>query len=569
MLEHIHIKNYALIDELFIEFKKGLNILTGETGAGKSIIINALSLLLGDNIDKTFIKDINRNVIVEGVVITENDEIISFIKEIGIEIEENTIFVKRIYIPSMQKNKFFINDTIVSKKTIEYIFSNLVDLIGQHEHQSLLDLKNHIKYLDKFAKIEDKVLSFKEKFIKLKKLEENLKELKEKEQERNRKRDYLKYSIDEIEKANLTEEDENLFEERKIISNLERIVEVLSYIHKGIKEDEYNISQTLYSFITGLKSIKNFDKNFPQIIKILEDVDIKLQEVSDFCVNYIDNIDYSEERVNYLDQRISLIETLKRKYGDTIEQIIEFKNNAEKELELIENSENTIEEIQKDIEKLRKELIELAIFLSRERTKNAKKLERILHENLKKIGMEKTKFIVKISHHEDENSFFEINGRKYKLYQYGIDFVEFGIAPNLGEKIKPLRKIASGGEISRIMLSLKLALSMYDSIETFIFDEVDTGIGGNTANLVGKMIKKLSFSKQIICITHLPQIASLADHHIYIEKEFVENKTKIVAKVVEGEEKIKEIARMLSGNPESKEALVHAKTLIKENENEE
>ena len=506
--------------------------------------------------------------VVEGVFETNDNEVLSMLEELGVEFEDNKIYIRRVYNPSLSKNSFFINDVKVMKKSVEEIFSKIVDLIGQHEHQNLLDLKNHIRYLDKFSKIEDKVKEYQHEFYKLQQLEKELSQLKEKSLERERRIDYLKYSIDEIEKANLSPEDEKIFEERKLISNYEKIAHILNSIHESISSDEYGFESKVVGFINSLSEFLDFDERFKNLIEILEDIDVKLQEVSDLSVNIIDSIDFSEERIAYLDQRIELIENFKRKYGNTIEDILAFKENAEKELETLTNFDERIEELENQIIKLKDKIKNLALYLSKKRRENAFALQEKLLENLKNIGMEKTKFIVKISFIEDDNSFLKINNKGYRLYKYGIDYVEFGISPNVGEAIKPLRKIASGGEISRIMLALKLALREVDPVETFVFDEIDTGIGGNTANLVGREIKRLALQKQIILITHLPQIAAYSENHIFIEKKIINEKTVIRAKTISGDEKVKEIARMLSGKSESIEALEHARTLIKEKENE-
>ncbi|MCX8058282.1 MAG: DNA repair protein RecN [Spirochaetes bacterium] len=562
MIGSLIIKNYALIENLNINFKKGFNVITGETGAGKSIIIDALSLLFGENLDVTFIKDLSRMVYIEAEFFINNLELLNILKENGIEeSDEKKYIIKRIYEPQTRKNIYKINDISVTKELLKEVTNNLVDLIGQHEHQNLLNVKNHIFLLDSFAKIENEVSEFKLLFNNYKIKNEKYNNLLNKKEEQKRRRDYLEFAINEIENSKLSLEDENIYQKRKEISNIEKIANILSELHDLISGEDAFLSK-FGKIRKNINSYSNLSEELKLINDLYEESYIRLEELSESCIAYLEKIDYSENYVKKLDERIDIIEKLKIKYGKTIEEVLKFKENSIKELEEITNIDEEIEILKKDIDTIKNELINLAKSISAKRRVWAKNLEVSIENYLEKIGMSKTKFSVYIYYQEDQEGLVEIDKKRYKIHENGLDYVEFCISTNIGEQLKPLRKIASGGELSRIMLAIKLSLSNVDKISTFIFDEIDVGIGGETANLIGKQIKELSEKKQIICITHLPQIARFADNHFFVEKKVEDNKTNIYVYELEGESKINEIARMLSGTGSPKEAYEHAKSLI-------
>lgn len=564
MIGSLIIKNYALIENLNINFKRGFNVITGETGAGKSIIIDALSLLFGENLDLTFVKDLSKIVYIEGEFFIYNIELKNSLKENGIEEnDENRYIIKRIYEPQTRKNIYKINDINVTKEFLKEVTNNLVDLIGQHEHQNLLNVKNHIYLLDSFAKIEKEVSEYKLLFSNYKIKQEKYEELLKKKEEQKRRKDYLEYAIKEIEDSKISLEDENIYQKRKEISNIEKIANILSEIHELISGEDSFLSK-LGRIRKNINNLAGISSDLKEINDLFEDTYIKLDELSESCISYLEKIDYSENYIKKLDERIDIIEKLKLKYGKTIEEILKFKENSIKELNEITNIDEEIETIRKDLDILKVEIINLAKSISAKRRVWAKNLEDSIENYLEKIGMSKTKFAVYISYQEDPEGLVEIDNKKYKLHENGLDYVEFCISTNIGEQLKPLRKIASGGELSRIMLSIKLSLSNVDKISTFIFDEIDVGIGGETANLIGKQIKELAKRKQIICITHLPQIARFADNHFFVEKKVENNKTNVYVYELIGESKINEIARMLSGTGSPKEAYEHAKSLISE-----
>ncbi len=562
MIEKLHVENYALIDSLSLEFNNGLNIITGETGAGKSIIIDALSLALGENIDQTFIRDNEKLVVVELLLQSEDQKLWSSLENYGIE-KDDYILIKRVYNPRSKKNKYLINDVDVRKFLIKNITNQFVDLIGQHEHQSLLSVKNHIRYIDYYSGIYEDVEEYTKEFDYLNELIEKKQELSSKNAERARRVDYLKFAVTEIEESNVSQEDYEIFDKRKAIANAEKIASTLSSIYNGLTA-ESGIEESLGALISSFDSLIDFDSQFSQTSEKFHDAQIKLEEISEFCVSYLDDMDYSPEYVKKLDQRIDEIENLKRKYGGSIDDVLEFLEESKKELSQLESLDNELAEIDNKIKETQKILLDKALYFNKIRKEKSVELKQIIEENLNLIGMPGTKMNISINQKEDENSFAKINDNLVSINSRGIDYIEFGLSANIGEEVKPLRKIASGGELSRIMLSLKIALSKVDPVDTFLFDEIDSGIGGNAANLVGKQIKKLSENKQLICITHLPQIAVFANKHIKVKKSVENGKTVVNYKILDDEKIRKEVARMLSGHEDSPEALAHAQQLLQE-----
>jgi|YNPMSStandDraft_1061717.scaffolds.fasta_scaffold00005_48 DNA repair protein RecN (Recombination protein N) len=564
MISNILIKNYALIDSLNIEFKNGFNVITGETGAGKSIIIDALSLVFGENLDPTFIKDLNKIVYVEAEFLIDVENVRKDLIESGIEpIDSNKFIIKRVYDYQQRKNSYKINDINVSKDFVKEITNTLVDFIGQHEHQTLLNTKNHIYLLDSFAKIEKEVSEFKLLFNKYKEKKEILKKLEEKKEEETKRKEYLNYAIKEIEDSRISLNDEQIYQKRKEISNIEKIASILNELYDSLKGEDAFLTK-FGRIRKSLSNLSNLSEDLNEINNQFEESFIKLNELSDFVIKYLEKLDFSEDYIKKLDERIDLIEKLKLKYGNSIEDIIKYKEKAQKEIFEITNVEDEIEKIKKDINVLENEIINLSKTISAKRRIWAKNLEDSIENYLEKVGMKKTKFVVHISYQESNDGLVQIDGKRYAINELGLDNVEFCISTNVGEAIKPLKKIASGGELSRIMLAIKLSLSDIDKISTFIFDEIDVGIGGETANLVGKQLRELAKKKQIICITHLPQIARFSTNHFFVEKKVENNKTNIYVKELNYEEKINEIARMLSGEGSPKEAYEHAKSLLNE-----
>lgn len=555
MLERISIKNYAIIDNLSIDFNKGLSVFTGETGAGKSVLIGALGLLLGARSDASMIRSDKETMTIEGSFLIENKEIQEFLSEYHIDDPTNIIIRREIH--QQGKNRVFINGNQETLSKLEEIGNRLADMHGQHDHQLLLNKKIHGDILDSFATLTAEQLNFSSIYS------QTLSTLEEKELlmknaiALKKEKDYYFNADQEITEANLKEnEEEELALELAQMQNREKIAEALHSAHQGIYESEVSASMILEDAKKAMQSISSFSKKYEELSSLLEDALIKTRESGHLISSYLEEIDYDP---NFLDKtldRIALIKELKRKYQkNTIDEL----NIFAQECQILTNkAENLDAEIEKLSNKCKESVLNLekkALNLSKLRQEASKKMSAKIEKELSFLGMDKTKFEVKISYVKDENSFLRINDIPIKISDKGIDKVEFMIAPNIGEEPKPLVKIASGGEISRVMLSLKSALAQSDPVGTGVFDEIDAGIGGMIAHNVALKMKEIASLRQIFCITHLAQIATKADHHYQVKKETDGSQTYTTVILLSPEEQIKEVARMLGGEGEKSENL--------------
>ncbi|MFN3412213.1 MAG: DNA repair protein RecN [Exilispira sp.] len=563
MLKRIYIKNYALIREIEVNFDNGLSIISGETGAGKSILINSLYLAFGEAIDTTFLLNKEDPIVVEIDLDLPDKRIKEEGKEYGLDLDKDEITIRRIYNPKTAKNSYLVNDIPVPRIFLSSIFKNTVELVGQHENSKLLNISSHIDLLDLFARIKDEVVEFTNSFNLLKKKEDELLKLKKTWEDQTKRIDYLNYAISEIERINPKIEEESLYEERKKLAQGEKIVANLSDALSYLKSQGSGLNR-LFSIKKTIDELTTYDSTLSKISQNFQDAYILLQDTEHEISSYLEKIDFSEEHIRYIDERLDQLELLKKKYGNTIEEILKIKNQYEQEISNYDTLDEKIEKLNNEISNLKQKLAHDAIVISQKRRVAARELEIMVNENLKKVGMDASRFAVSIDYQQDENSFCKINGSGYKINSNGIDIVEFGLSSSPSLPVKSLRKIASGGEISRIMLAIKKALIEYEEAQTIIFDEIDAGIGGKTADLVGNEIYQISKDRQIICITHLPQIASYATNHYNVLKNIEGKDVYISIKKLDKDERIIEIARMLSGQPDSHQALEHARQLLNE-----
>lgn len=564
MLRRIYVKNYALIKEIEVNFDKEFTIISGETGAGKSILINSLYLAFGEPIDTTFLLSKEEPIIIE----IELDDIPQNVKdegnEFGIDFSSNDIIIRRIYNPKISKNSYLVNDIPVPRTYLSSIFKNTVELVGQHENSKLLNVATHIDLLDSFAKIKDDVLEFSKYYNLQRKKEQEFENLTNLKQQQIKRIDYLNFAINEINKINPKIEEESLYEERKKLSHSEKIVSTLTEALNYLKSSNYGLNK-LFILKKSIDDLISYDSTLSSISQNFQDSYIILQDTEQAIALYIEKVDFSEEHIRFLDERLDQLELLKKKYGNTIEEILKTKETYQQELNNYESLDEKMEQLQKEILNLKQKIAHDAITISQKRRVAAKELELLVNENLKKIGMEASKFAVSMEYQKDEESFCQINSIGYKVNSNGIDTVEFGLSSSPSLPVKSLRKIASGGEISRIMLAIKKALIEFEESQTIIFDEIDAGIGGKTADLVGNEISQIAKQRQIICITHLPQIASYGAHHFNVIKNINGNDVYISIQKLDKQQRISEIARMLSGQPDSEAALEHAKQLLNKN----
>ena len=556
MLENISVKNIALIDSLFVEFEKGLNVLSGETGAGKSILIGALTLLLGGKTSTDFIRTGTDEAAVSGSFFIGNKHIeaLKWLDEHGIEPEDNRVLIRRNLKQNGRSNAW-IQSTPVTRNELEDFTSLLVDIHGQHDHQSLFRIAEHRRFLDSFAGINNEVKMFTSLYAELAEKRTELENLNLSEKELAEKQELLQFAIDEITKAKLKEDEkEELEAEEKRLNQFEKLFEALNTASQLISDESGIISLTKKA-MHNLETAKNCDEELEDLLKRLETGYYELDDISSSIDSYLSKLTFNPERVEQVQERLSLIYKLTKKYGATIHDVLNYAQNAEEQLESLSKREAGKSELEQKIGILQSKLLKLGRILSEKRKEASSKLQKEVEEVLSNLGMPKTKFQVRVDTRLPE-------GNKLSANPYGFDDIEFMISPNAGEPLRPLAKIASGGELSRVMLALKTVLAEGDEADTLIFDEIDTGIGGEVAVNVASHMKKLSKKKQILCITHLAVIASHADNHIKIEKNTIGQTTKTSAAAVSGKARLEEIARMLAGDELSEASLRHAEELL-------
>ncbi len=523
MIATLHIKNIGIIEDLSIDLNKGLNILTGETGAGKTLIIDSLQIISGGRFSKEMIRKGETNSFVELCMYEPESE----------KSEEGNIIISR-EISATGKNMCKINGRMVTVNELKTFMSDFIEIHGQNDNQNLLDNRKHITYLDNFS--GEKLQKNKEKYEKLYEERNQIKqELKDNfgdEKEKQRKLDLLQYQVNEIEEAKLKiEEETELEEKRKIISNAEKISDNLNEADNLISE---NSIDTISMAIRALEKIENIDEKYEKVSGSLKTIYYELQELSRDISSYTKDIYFDEEERNYIEERLNLIYSLKRKYGNSIKEILKYSEETKKEIEHIENLEeynnklkNRQKEIEHQMDKLAKEMNEI-------RKENAENLSEQINQELIDLEMKNAKINIHIEY-------------KDEYYKTGKDIVTFYIATNIGESEKELSKIASGGEMSRIMLAIKKVLAETDKMPVLVFDEIDTGISGKAANSVAKKLKAIAKKHQVMCISHLPNIAAVADHNYFISKNVKQERTSTQIRLLKENEVIEEIARISSG----------------------
>ncbi len=563
MLTELLIRNLAIIDEVQVPFQKGFNVLTGETGAGKSIIIHALNFLVGEKGDIDLIRTGADVMVVEAVFeLGHCPQVKETLEELGIEPEDDTLILSR-ELSRSGRSRCRINGRAATVAMLKQIGRSLVDIHGQHEHQSLLEPSNHLRFLDAFG--GEEVLRLKERYAslyrQLMQVEREIAELQKSERDRMQRLDLLRYQADEIDKANLREgEEEELLQERQLLANAERIVERANYALQRLMGDDGALDN-LGDALQTLKEIAHLDPALSSWYDALSQAFDTIQEIGFELERYVSRIEFNPERLDEVESRLDLIRRLKRKYGDTISAILQYREQIERELQKLETSEERLEVLQKERERLRGELAEAALALSQARQEIAHQLERTVQNHLKALMMEKARFKIALDRIHDPNG-LKLPDGSFAFGRDGIDQVEFLIATNPGEPLKPLAKIASGGEISRTMLALKASLQRTHEIPVLVFDEIDVGIGGKTAEAVGEKLREVSRYAQVLCVTHLPQIAALADWHLQVEKVAEGKRTRVKVTPLQFEERVKELARMLSGRQITPASLQHAQELL-------
>ena len=525
MISSLHIRNIGIIEDLSIDFNRGLNVLTGETGAGKTLIIDSLQIISGGRFSKEMIRKGETNSFVElCLYCPENEK----------AIEGNIIVSREIHVNG--KNMCKINGRMVTVNELKDFMKQFIEIHGQNDNQNLLDSKLHLKYLDGFIGTEilgedkEKYRTLYNRYLEIK---EELKQNYGDDKERQRKLDLLRYQTEEIEAANLKEnEEEGLEEKRNLFLNSEKIVKNLTEADSVLSE---NTIDSLSMAIRALEKIEDIDKKYEKASNSLKSSYYELQELARDINGYKEDVYFDEEERNNIEERLDTIYSLKRKYGNSIQEILEYNKQIQEEIEHIENLEEYNNKLKVELKKIEKEMNTLGKKISTIRTEYAKKLSESINQELVDLEMKNAKIHVRVEYKEDE------------FFKNGKDIVKFYITTNLGEDEKELSKIASGGEMSRTMLAIKKVLADTDKIPVLIFDEIDTGISGKAANAVATKLKAIAKKHQVMCISHLPNIAAVADHNYFISKNVKEERTKTQIKLLKENEVIEEIARISSG----------------------
>ena len=524
MITTLHIKNIGIIEDITIDFNQGLNVLTGETGAGKTLIIDSLQIISGGRFSKEMIRRGENHSFVELCMYEPENE----------EAMDSNIIVSR-EISLNGKNMCKINGRMVTVNELKEFMRRFIEIHGQNDNQNLLENKMHLNYLDGF--IGEKILEKKQKYTELYEqyceIKQELKNNFGDEKERQRKLDLLQYQIKEIEEANLKiNEEKELEEKRKIILNSEKITENLQEADTLISE---NGIDSISMAIRALEKIEQIDSKYEKASSELKNIYYELQELARDVNSYRSDIDFDEEERDFIEERLDLINSLKRKYGNTVEEILKYKENIKKEVEHIENLEEYNSKLRKRQKELEEQMKLSADQMHEIRSKNAKILSERINQELEELEMKNAKINVKVTYLENE------------YLRTGKDNVTFYIVTNAGEEEKELSKIASGGEMSRTMLAIKKVLADSDKMPVLVFDEIDTGISGKAANSVANKLKRIAASHQVMCISHLPNIAAAADYNYFISKDVYQDRTKTQVKLLKEKEVIEEIARISSG----------------------
>lgn len=556
MLSQITIKNVALIDCAEINFTDGLNVLSGETGAGKSVIIESLNFVLGAKADKTLIRSGQTECMVKAEFdVCNNENIINIYDEFDFEREDVLIISRKFTIDG--KSSVKINGNTATLSMLKKFTSVLVDVHGQSEHFTLLKTSKQLELIDKLAghELDSIKNNLSVEYAKYKQILKTIDELGGDEHSRLIRLDVLNYQINEIQSADLQDgEEEFLIEAKQKLNNQEKIITTLSTIKSAIS-DEGGVEDIVSNATRISSGITSYGDNYSVLYDRLYNVFSELSDISDTVNSYIDDLETPEYDFNYVEQRLELIKALKSKYGNNIEKIYEFLSNAIIEKEKLENYNQTADKLVVEKSKCQQVLYSLYNELSNIRRKHSKILEDNILSELTELGMSKARFCINFSKIDD------IDNCKFNSAN-GIDEIEFLFSANSGEPLKPLSSVISGGEMSRFMLAIKAQTAKYKDVSTFIFDEIDSGISGNVAKTVSEKFAKIAKDVQIIAITHLPQISSMADNNLLITKSEKENKTLTNVKKLSKEDKVYEIVRLIGGEKDSETAINHAKDLI-------
>ncbi|APC41005.1 DNA repair protein RecN [Clostridium estertheticum] len=553
MLLQLNIMNFALIEKLSINFERGFNVLSGETGAGKSILIDAINYVLGGKFNKSLIRTGENKTYVEAIFTIDNQNNRDVLEEMDIDYED-TVFISR---ETFQSGKSIakVNGKSLLLSKVKYISKNLLDIHGQHDNHNLLDKANHIFYVDSFGneRLRTAIIEYNDQYTRMISIKNRIIKLEGNEGERDKRIDFLNYQLEEIKNANLKiGEDEELLEKYAIVSNSENLEKHLSISYQLLYTSDEENPSVLYNLAIAIKELRTIEKHMDKIKEIADSIEESYFNIEESITEIRDlkeSIYYDEKELEYMNSRISQINNCKKKYGSTIKEIYEYRDKIDVEYEELTNSSEIITSLKKEKIALEGEMRIIADEIHEIRCETAKKLQNKIKDELNYIGLEKSKFFIEVKLTDE-------------FYKNGCDKVQFCIATNPGEPLNPLEEIVSGGELSRIMLALKTVFVDKDEIPTVIFDEIDTGISGRIAQCVAEKMYIISLNHQIFCVTHLPQIASMADINYLISKNVINDKTYTNIIRMNDNEKQQEIARMIGGTEVTKLTLENSKEMI-------
>jgi DNA repair protein RecN (Recombination protein N) len=558
LLTYLTVSNFAIIERLELRPSTGFNALTGETGAGKSIIIDAVSTLLGGRAETDSIRAGAEQALIEGVFSPPEplyrESLLPVLQEHGLDDGERDGLILTREINRKGRNVCRVNGRLVTLGLLREIGQRLVDIHNQGEHLSLLRVHLHVDYLDRYAGAQELRQAVGDRERALRQTRAELKTLLKDERELARRMDLLQYQVEEIEAANLGQgEEQDLLDELTILSNAEQLIGQADSIYKTLSEGDAQgetVLDLLGEVAEGLSKLAELDPKLQEQSASIEGIIYQLSDIAAGLRSYAEEIEYDPDRLEVVEERLDLIHNMKRKYGDSIEDILAFAESASQELEGLSHSEERVEELKARETQLLSEIGQFASQLSEVRQRTSRSLSQAMEEELKELGMEKARFQVSLTQKEREDG-VEIGGKRYAFDVTGIDQVEFLISPNVGEPLKPLSKIASGGETARLMLAMKTVLTAADETPVLIFDEIDAGLGGRAGAVVGRKLWGLARNHQVLCVTHLPQIAAFGDTHYRVAKEVRSGRTITSLEMLESESRTEELALMLGTESEA------------------
>jgi DNA repair protein RecN (Recombination protein N) len=580
VLQFLNISNIALVDDLKVEFEVGLNLLTGETGSGKSIIVDALGLLIGDRFSADLLKTGADRGSIEGLfLVQQNASLTEVLDGAGIEIDEwsaststksqktrlpsSAELIIRRDVSTSGRNKIFINNQLATQSLLRDLRKFLVDIHGQGDQQTLFSHETHLELLDSFAGVNQVLDELADLYANWSGLKKELEELNRNEAERFQLVDTLKFQIDELSRAQLViAEDEQLDEERRRLANVEKLTTLCQSSYARIYEDDDAALTRVRQTANELAELAEYESRFREYLEGVESARALLEDLSFSLRDFADKLEFSPTRLAEIEDRLAELSRLKRKYGGTINTALEHLARSEDQLRRIETSDEREQELTKDVAAALDRYMTTANKLHKDRVKAARKFEQAVEQGLKEVALENARFQVMVT--DEFNKSTDDGGRSNKHFgRKGIDQVEFYFSANPGEELKPLARVASGGEASRLMLVLKTVANAMEFPRTIVFDEIDTGIGGRVSEAVGQRLKKLAQTNQVLCVTHQPQIARFADHHLVVRKETAKQRTRVVIEELDRSGRVEEIARMLTGSEITDNARRHARELLK------